>query len=59
MKNSDKDNARIEHDAALGRVMGYLLTDHIELYKQYSDNDSFKKWLRDTSFKQTYQTPTR
>lgn len=56
MKNSDKHNARIEHDRALGRVMVELVADHTELFKQFSDNPSFKKWLGDTIFGATYQT---
>jgi len=56
MKNSDKQNARIEHDKALGRVMVELIADHTELFKQFSDNPSFKKWLGDTIFGATYQT---
>jgi len=55
MKNNDKKTARIEHDAALQRVMVDLLTDHTELFKQFSDNPSFKKWLADTIFGVTYQ----
>lgn len=55
IKNSDKDNARIEHDAALQKVMVELLSDHTELFKQFCDNPSFKKWLGDTIFKATYE----
>jgi len=54
-KNSDRQNARIEHDSALQRVMMELLSDHTELFKQFSDNPSFKKWLSDTVFQSTYQ----
>lgn len=54
MKNNDKKTARIEHDAALQRVMIDLLADHTELFKQFSDNPSFKKWLGDTIFGVTY-----
>ncbi len=57
MKNSDKQNARIEHDKALGRVIVDLLSDHTELFKQYSDNPEFKKWLADTIFAVTYEVP--
>ena len=32
-----------------------LLADHTELFKQFSDNSSFKKWLGDTIFGATYQ----
>ena len=56
MKNNDKKTARIEHDAALQRVMIDLLADHTELFKQFSDNPSFKKWLGDTIFGVTYQS---
>jgi type I restriction enzyme R subunit len=53
-QNSDKANARIEHDKALGRVMTALLRDDTELFKQFSDNPSFKRWLTDTIFTFTY-----
>jgi len=59
MKNNDKKTARIEHDAALQRVMIELLVDHTELFKQFSDNPSFKKWLGDTIFGATFHTPDR
>jgi len=55
IKNSDKQNARIEHDKALQRVVIELLADHTELFKQFSDNPAFKKWLGDTNFAATYQ----
>ncbi len=55
MKNSDKQNARIEHDMALQRVLVELLADHTELFKQFSDNPAFKKWLRETIFAATYE----
>jgi type I restriction enzyme R subunit len=54
MKNSDKDAARIEHDRALQRVIVDLLKDHTELFKQFSDNPDFKRWLANTVFRQTY-----
>ncbi len=54
MKHSDKQNARIEHDRALHQALLGLLSDQTELYKQFSDNPSFKKWLSDTVFGLTY-----
>ncbi len=54
-KNSDKQNARIEHDKALGRVMTAVLRDDTELFKQFSDNPAFKRWLSDAIFGVTYQ----
>ena len=53
-QNSDKQNARIEHDKALARVMTAVLKDDTELFKQFSDNGGFKKWLTDTVFALTY-----
>jgi type I restriction enzyme, R subunit len=53
-QNSDRDNARIEHDKALARVMTALLRDDTQLFKQFSDNASFKRWLTDTIFSLTY-----
>ena len=54
MKNSDKTAARLEHDRALRREVVEMLSDHTELFKQFSDNPSFKKWLSDTIFGLTY-----
>jgi len=53
-KNSDKQNARIEHDKALKRVMTTILKDDAELYKQFSDNPDFRRWLTDMTFSMTY-----
>jgi len=50
MANSDRQNARIEHDKALARVMTAILKDDTELFKQFMDNESFKKWLTETVF---------
>jgi type I restriction enzyme R subunit len=57
-QNSDKQNARIEHDKALGRVMTAVLKDDTELFKQFSDNESFRRWLTDTVFALTYGRPS-
>jgi type I restriction enzyme R subunit len=54
IKNSDKQNARIEMDKALLRVMIGLMKDETELFKQFSDNEGFKRWLGDSVFRQTY-----
>jgi type I restriction enzyme R subunit len=54
-KNSDKQNARVEHDKALKRVMTAVLKDDAELYKQFSDNADFRRWLTDMVFSVTYE----
>ncbi len=56
-QNSDKQNARIEHDKALERVMTAVLKDDTELFKQFMDNESFRRWMMDTVFGLTYDAP--
>ena len=53
-KNNDPVNARIELDKALGRVVLSMMRDETQLFKQFSDNDSFRAWLADAVFRQTY-----
>lgn len=54
-ENSDRQNARIEHDKALARVMTAVLKDDTELFKQFMDNEGFRRWLTDTVFALTYE----
>jgi len=54
-RNSDRQNARIEHDKALARVMTAVLKDDTELFKQFMDNESFRRWMTDTVFGLTYE----
>jgi type I restriction enzyme, R subunit len=54
IKNSDKQNARLEHDKVLGQVIAGMMKDHMQLFRQFSDNDLFKKWLTDRIFTATY-----
>ena len=53
-QNSDKENARIEHDKALVRVMTSVMKDDTELFKQFMDNQSFKRWMSDAVFGLAY-----
>ncbi|WP_084102767.1 type I restriction endonuclease subunit R [Demequina sp. NBRC 110051] len=55
--NSGRANARVEMARALQEVMFGLLADETQLYKQFSDNESFRKWLEDSVFRQTYKGP--
>lgn len=54
MKNSDEQNARLESDRALEKAVTNMMKDDLELYKQYANNPSFKKWLTDMVFGVTY-----
>mgnify|MGYP003662947103 CR=1 FL=1 len=56
-QNSDKQNAKIEHDKALSGVIIGLMKDDTELFKQFSDNPEFKRWLTDTVFAATFDRP--
>jgi hypothetical protein len=56
-RKPDRQNAHIEHDKALGRVILALMKDDTELFKQFSDNESFRRWLTDTVFDLTYAQP--
>ncbi len=54
-KNSDRENARIEHDEALLRVITAVMKDDTELFKQFMDNPGFKRWMSETSFQLAYE----
>ncbi|MCC6206092.1 MAG: type I restriction endonuclease subunit R, partial [Hyphomicrobiales bacterium] len=54
-QNSDRQNARIEHDKALMRVMTAVMKDDTELFKQFMDNESFRRWMTDSVFAMTYE----
>lgn len=53
-RSSDRQNARIELNEALKRVMPTIIDDDIELYRQYVDNEAFKHLIRNTIFELTY-----
>ena len=55
-ENSDRQNARIEHDKALKRVITAMFKDDAQLFKQFQDNESFRYWLTDTVFGMTYES---
>ena len=46
MKNSDRQNARLEHDKALLRVMTELLSDHTELFKEFQPEPRLQEVAR-------------
>ena len=59
MRNSDEQNARIESERALQQVIFAIMADNMELFKQFQDNPSFKKWLSDLVFNLTYEPSDR
>lgn len=54
MRNSDEQSARMESERALQQVIFEIMADNMELFKQFQDNPSFKKWLSDLVFHLTY-----
>ena len=54
-QHSDRENARIEHDKALLRVVTSILKDDNQLFKEFMDNDSFKHWMTARVFELTTQ----
>ncbi len=52
-KLNTPNTARLEHDKALARVMLTLLKDDTEAYKQFVQNESFKRFVSDMVFNMT------
>ena len=53
--NSDRQNAQIEHDSALRRLITAMVRCQTELYKAYTGNERFREWLNGEMFRLTYQ----
>lgn len=53
-KNSDKQNARIELDKAAQRAAIARMSVETEFFKQFSDNESFRRAVMDTLFSLTW-----
>ena len=54
MRNSDELSARIESERVSRQVIFSIMADNMEIFKQFQDNSSFKKWLSDMVFRLTY-----
>ncbi len=54
-KENTPHTARMAHDQALGRVMQHLLKDDTQVYKQFVENESFKRFVGDMVFAITSQ----
>ena len=58
-ENSDRDNARVEHNEALGRVMSAIFEDDMQLFREFADNEDFKHWMNEKCFQMTYDPPNQ
>ena len=57
-ENSDRQNARIEHDQAVARVMNGVLRDDMQLCKEFKDaKEGVGRWLPRKVFDLTYGQP--
>ena len=52
-QNSDAENTRIEFKKALRQEMTSIIKDDNQLFKQFADNDGFKRWMTDAVFQLT------
>ena len=53
-RNSDPQNARIEHDAALRRLITSMFRTNTELLRAYLEKPDFRSWLNEQIFWLTY-----
>ena len=54
-KENTPHTARMAHDQALGKVMQSLLKDDTQVYKQFVENESFKRFVGDMVYALTSQ----
>ncbi|MBI1212965.1 MAG: DEAD/DEAH box helicase [Alphaproteobacteria bacterium] len=52
-KENTPHTARMAHDEALAKVMQHLLKDDTQVYKQFVENESFKRFVGDMVFELT------
>ena len=54
-KENTPHTARMAHDQALAKVMQHLLKDDTQVYKQFVENESFKRFVGDMVYQLTSQ----
>ena len=54
-KNSGRQNAQVELDSALRRLVTSMVRCQTELYKAYTEDGDFREWLNGEMFRATYQ----
>ena len=52
--NSDRQNAQIEHDSAVRRLVTAMVRCQTELYKAYNSDADFREWINTEMFRATY-----
>ena len=56
--NSGRQNAQVELDSALRRLVTSMVRCQTELYKAYTEDGDFREWLNGEMFRATYQEGT-
>ncbi len=51
---SDRQNAKITHEKKVIDKFQEIIFDHTELYKKFTDDPDFKRWLCNTLFELDY-----
>ena len=54
LKDQQYQNARIERDSALRRLINSMARCQKELYKAYTEDGEFREWLNGEMFRATY-----
>ena len=57
--NSGRQNAQVELDSALRRLVTSMVRCQTELYKAYTEDGEFRQWLNGEMFRATYQDRQR
>ena len=57
--NSGRQNAQIELDSALRRLVTSMVRCQTELYKAYTEDGEFREWLNGEMFRATYRDTER
>lgn len=57
-QHSDRQNAQVEHNRALENVMTAIMEDESQLFKLFTDDETFKAWLQEKVFEETYDNPS-
>ena len=56
-RHADAQNARIELESSLRRIIAAMYQNNMQLLIQYQEHPEFKEWLKETYFKLTYRPP--
>ena len=56
-KRPDRQNAQVELERALRAAMNAVLQDDTQLFKEFTENDGFRRWMTDSVFRLTYERP--